>query len=200
LNLWGVTTLLLSGGVASAAVAAWRRPERCLFVDYGQEPASSARSASLAIASYLGLHWAELVFDSTALERSGGSSVRWPYRNQLLITLAAAWAQPREERLILVGSVREEDDFRPDASHLFFRRLDQLLRVQPGGLRLGVPALGMSMAELVGVSGIGPELLDVTYGCEVAAAPCGRCRGCRTRDALLAGNASGGLAVSPRQR
>jgi 7-cyano-7-deazaguanine synthase len=194
-----VTTLLLSGGVASAAVAAWRRPERCLFVDYGQAPATSARSASLAIASYLGLRWAELAFDATGLERSGGSE-RWPYRNQLLITLASAWAQPREERLILVGSVREEDDFRPDRSHLFFRRVDQLLRVQPGGLRLGVPALGMSLAELVGVSGVGPELLDLTYACEVAALPCGRCRGCRTRDVLLARNANGGLALSPRQR
>jgi 7-cyano-7-deazaguanine synthase len=195
-----VTTLLLSGGVASAAVAAWRRPERCLFVDYGQAPATSARSAALAIASYLGLRWTELAFDATALARSGGPSERWPYRNQLLITLAAAWAQPREERMILVGSVREEDDFRPDASHLFFRRVDQLLRVQPGALRLGVPALGMSLAELVGVSGVGPELLDLTYACEVGAVPCGRCRGCRTRDALLARNANGGLALSPRQR
>jgi 7-cyano-7-deazaguanine synthase len=195
-----VTTLLLSGGVASAAVAAWRRPERCLFVDYGQAPAIAARSASLAIASYLGLRWAELAFDATVLRRDGGASDRWPYRNQLLVTLAAAWAQPREERLLLIGSVREEDDFRPDESHLFFRRLDQVLRVQPGALRLGVPALGMSLAELVRVSGIGPELLDMTYACEVGAVPCGRCRGCRTREALLARNASSGLAVSPRQR
>jgi 7-cyano-7-deazaguanine synthase len=196
----GVTTLLLSGGVASAAVAAWRRPDRCLFVDYGQAPATSARSASLAIASYLGLRWAELAFDATALARSGRPWEGLPYRNQLLITLAAAWAQPRDERLVLVGSVREEDDFRPDASHLFFRRIDQLVRVQPGGLRVGVPALGMSFAELVGVSGIGPELLDLTYACEVADVPCGRCRGCRTRAALLARNAGGGIAVSPRQR
>ena len=195
-----MTTVLLSGGVASAAVAAWRRPERCLFVDYGQEPATSARSASLAIASYLGLRWAELALDATVLHRDRGASERWPYRNQLLVTLAAAWAQPREERLLLVGSVREDDDFRPDASHLFFRRLDQLLRVQPGALRLSVPALGMSLAELVGVSGIGPELLDITYTCEVGTIPCGRCRGCRTRDALLTPNANGGLAVSPRQR
>jgi 7-cyano-7-deazaguanine synthase len=195
-----MTTLLLSGGVASAAVAAWRRPERCLFLDYGQAPAQSARSASLAIASYLGLRWAELGIAATALKRSEGPSERWPYRNQLLITLAAAWAQPRGERPILVGSVREEDDFRPDASHLFFRRIDQLLRVQPGGLRLGVPALGMSLAELLGVSGMGPDLLDLTYACEVADVPCGRCRGCRTRDALLAHHAGGGIAVSPRQR
>lgn len=195
-----MTTLLLSGGVASAAVAAWRRPEHCLFVDYGQAPALSARSASLAIASYLGLGWAELTFGGTALDRSGHSSERWPYRNQLLITLAAAWAQPRRERLILVGSVREEGDFRPDASHLFFRRIDQLLRLQTGGLRVSVPALGMSLAGLVGVSGMGPELLDLTYACEVTDVPCGRCSGCRTRDALLARNANGGLAVSPRQR
>jgi 7-cyano-7-deazaguanine synthase len=81
-------------------VAAWRRPERCLFVDYGQAPASSARSASLAIASCLGLRWAELAFDATGLERGGGSVERWPYRNQILITLAAAWEQPPEERLM----------------------------------------------------------------------------------------------------
>lgn len=199
-NLGGVTTLLLSGGVASAAVAAWRRPERCLFIDYGQAPASAARSASLAIASYLGLHWAELALDARALDRGAGATERWPYRNQLLITAAAAWVQPGEERLILVGSVREEDGFRPDASHLFFRRIDQLLRLQPGGLRVGVPALGMSLAELVGVSGMGPELLDLTYACEVADAACGRCRGCRSRDALFARNALGGIAVSPRQR
>ena len=195
-----MTTLLLSGGVASAAVAAWRRPDRCLFIDHGQEPAISARSASLAIASYLGLRWAELAFAASPLDRGGGSSDRWPYRNQLLVTLAAAWAQPREERLILVGSIREEDDFRTGPSHLFFRRLDQVLRVQPGALRPDVPALGMSLAELVGVSGIGPELLDLTYACEIADVPCGRCRGCGKRDALLARGAGGGIAVSPRQR
>ncbi len=113
--------------------------------------------------------------------------------------MAAVRAQKLGERVIMLGSV-SDDDNREDASSLFYRRSDQLLRVQQGGLRIVVPALGMSLDELVAASGVSSIVLDLTYACEQPDGPCGRCAGCLTRAGLLARVGSGGLGLAPRQR
>jgi 7-cyano-7-deazaguanine synthase len=199
-----VTVLLLSGGVGSAAVAAWRRPQRAIFIDYGQPAAGRAKAASAAIASYLGIEWEELAVDLGPLGvggLTGRDAERWPYRNQLLITMAAVRAQKLGERVIMLGSVRDDDAIHDDDSSLFYRRSDQLLRLQQGGLRIVVPALGLTRDELVAASGVSSVVLDLTYACEQADGPCGRCAGCLTRANLLTRlSRAGGLGLAPRQR
>jgi 7-cyano-7-deazaguanine synthase len=219
--LGGVTALLLSGGMASACVAAWRRPEVCLFVDYGQASASSARAASRAIAHELGTAWVALSLDWTGLQlerlaqdpRSramagllfGGAAAGawpggWPYRNQLLVTVAAAWAGPRGYGELMLGAGHTDAEARPDGNHLFFRRVDQLVRMQPGGLRVTLPALGHSLAELVQLSGARAGLLRLTYACEVAGEACGSCAGCLARARLTDPGSPAGVALAARQR
>lgn len=94
--------ILLSGGVDSACLAAWVKPEVSLFVDYGQRAASGEGRASRRIAQTLALPWASVTADCRAVgagSMAGGTDVRaapttewWPFRNQLLGTIAAAWA------------------------------------------------------------------------------------------------------------
>lgn len=55
--------LLLSGGMDSAALAAWVRPSATLFIDYGQRPAQAERRASRAIATALDLPFFEFEVD-----------------------------------------------------------------------------------------------------------------------------------------
>lgn len=49
------TVLLLSGGLDSAALAAWIRPALTLFVDYGQKPRDAEARAARAVAAHLNL-------------------------------------------------------------------------------------------------------------------------------------------------
>ncbi len=108
--------LLLSGGLDSAAVAAWQRPDHCLVVDYGQAPASAEARAAGAIARDLGLELTRVTVDASQvgaglMSNAGkGSEVSdaaewWPFRNQLLITIAGAWAVVRGYSTILLGTV-----------------------------------------------------------------------------------------------
>lgn len=220
-----MTVLLLSGGVASACVGAWRRPDACLFIDQGQASAPSARAASRAVAQTLGAEWAELTIDCTSL-RLGGSLAGggppangrsrvmadllfgapaarawpdgWPFRNQLLVTFAAAWAGPLGYGELMLGAGTMDAEARPDGGHLFFRRADQIVRLQPGELRVTLPALGRTLAEVAALSRIGPEILRLTYGCEVAAKACESCWGCLRREALLRAGGADAVALPAR--
>jgi len=41
--------LLLSGGIDSVAIAAWKRPEICLTIDYGQRSARAEIRSSMQV-------------------------------------------------------------------------------------------------------------------------------------------------------
>ena len=91
--------LLLSGGYDSTALAWELRPALALTVDYGQLAAEGELRASRAIAQALELQHDVLRVDCRALgsgvmagvaPMQGAPSVEWwPFRNQLLMTLAA---------------------------------------------------------------------------------------------------------------
>ena len=61
------TALLLSGGIDSAAVAAWKHPDIALFIDYGQRSAFAERRAARAVAAELGIRHHELTVGLDAL-------------------------------------------------------------------------------------------------------------------------------------
>lgn len=188
--------LLLSGGLDSAALAAWCRPSGCLFVDYGQRPAAGEQRAAQAVAEALGLHLETIQADCSGVgagtlvgqsERPNASPTPewWPYRNQLLVTLAASVAVRYDTRTILIGTVREDAARHADGSAGFVAGLDALLALQEGGLRLQAPALAFTTAELIDRSGISDEILGWTHSCHLASRGCGGCNGCRRRVAVL---------------
>jgi len=76
------------------------------------------------------------------------SSEWWPFRNQLLITLAAMQAIQDGASVLLMGAVKT-DSFHCDGMKVFFEEMDRLLRLQEGGLSVDVPAIDMTSAELV---------------------------------------------------
>src|SRR5262245_17465279 len=108
--------LLLSGGVDSAAVAAWKRPSHALVVDYGQLPGAGEIRAARAIADDLGIPIVVEQIDcknigagllvGRAPARKSPSPEWWPYRNQLLITIGAAVAHRLGCTTLLLGTVR----------------------------------------------------------------------------------------------
>ena len=107
--------LLLSGGIDSTALAAWRRPELCLTVNYGQRAADGEIRAAAQVCLDLGLKHDVLSVripslgsgdllgeDSSALSPH---SDFWPFRNQFLITLAGMMAIKCGCDTVLIGTV-----------------------------------------------------------------------------------------------
>lgn len=179
--------LLLSGGVDSISIAFWLRPEYALTIDYGQRAARAEIRAAAHIAGTLGIQHQVLTVDCKALgsgDMAGSAplpgapvSEWWPFRNQLLATLGGMRAVSIGVTELILGSVMS------DASHVdgtlgFYDRLDGLMAIQEGGLRVVAPALQMTTADLVNVSGISRDLLAWAHSCHTGDLACGDCRGC----------------------
>lgn len=204
----GRSLLLLSGGHDSIALAAWLRPSGCLTIDYGQRPVEGEMRASKAAAESLGLPWHTLRIDLSevgsgllhsactkdvwnlpadeARSEEVPSPEWWPYRNQLLVSLAAAWALPRGYKELLVGSVASDGDRHRDGTAGFYERLDEVTAYQEGALRVSAPAVAMTTVELIEISAVDDAVLGLAHSCHIAAYPCGGCPGCRKHFEVIA--------------
>lgn len=186
--------LLFSGGLDSSALACWKRPDICLTVDYGQRPAVGEIAAARAVSSELGLHHEVLTVDMRALG-SGSLAGKppselahaeewWPYRNQMLITLAGMRFVAEGLKEIMIGAVRT--DVHADGKARFLQSIDRLMSLQEGGVTVSAPARALHPEKLLELSGFPTSLLGLTFSCHVMEYPCGRCRGCEKHFATMA--------------
>jgi 7-cyano-7-deazaguanine synthase len=181
------TALLLSGGIDSIALAFWKKPDLAITVDYGQSPAAAEIQAAAQVCRALNIEHDILRIDCSPL--ASGDLINapalpmapvpewWPFRNQLLVTFAAAHALRREVRHLLLGTV-SSDRVHADGAPSFVEALSSLLAMQEGGLTLEAPGIAMSSADLVRTSAIPHGLLAWAHSCHVGTLACGRCRGC----------------------
>ena len=186
--------LLLSGGLDSTGLAAWLRPDSTLTIDYGQVSALGEERAARSIAKHLDLNWHHLRVDCSPLgsgllagtdpDPHAPAPEWWPFRNQLLATLAAAWALPRGFKSIMLGTVAT-DSQHLDGTQRFYDQLDQLVAFQEGSIRVQVPALDLTTTELLGRVDLGSGLLGFTHSCHRSSIACGVCPGCVKRAAVL---------------
>jgi 7-cyano-7-deazaguanine synthase len=196
--------LLLSGGQDSAALASWFRPPGCLTVNYGQRPFRGELRAATAIAAALNLtaftvecDLSEIGSGLLAREASQPSECAakpsspspspewWPYRNQLLATIASAWALTRGYDVIVMGSVAGDAERHIDGGAEFYVSLDTVTAMQEGGIRIVAPALTLTSTELIEASGIGDGVLAYAHSCHVADYACGYCPGCVKQETVL---------------
>ncbi len=182
-----MNAILLSGGMDSIALAYWKRPDVAITINYGQKPAEAEIAAARQVASELGIQHETIAIDCTAIgsgDMAGDQALGiapvpewWPFRNQLLITFAAARGLSLGVSEIMVGSVASDEDH-ADGRPEFFEAIDALSSLQEGGVRVSAPAVKMTTPELVALSGIPRELLAWAHSCHVANLACGQCRGC----------------------
>lgn len=184
--------LLLSGGIESTCLAYWRRPDLCITVNYGQICADTEIETSSAICSRLGLRH-EIVRASTGNKfgflgrkkpRDPEKPEYWPYRNQFLATVTSMAAQELDVREIWFGSVKSDNKF-IDGTASYFKKLDALVSMQEGKLRVKAPALALSTEKLILLSKTPRAILNATFSCHRSALPCGDCPGCWKQFRLL---------------
>lgn len=179
--------LLMSGGMDSAAIAAWRCPALCLTVNYGQRSAEAEKIASAQICRDLGLTHESIDIPCGSLGSGDMSDTPaldiapcpewWPFRNQLLLTVGGGVAVTRNIDTLLFGTV-STDDAHADGRADFFYNMNRLLGAQEGSLRVVTPAIDLTTAELVRTSGISREVLAWAHSCHTGRYACGTCRGC----------------------
>lgn len=187
-------SILLSGGIDSAAVAYWRSAKYAITIDYGQNSATSEINASSLIAKELGIAHSVLRIDCRSLGRGemvgkdaspiGKVAEWWPFRNQLLLTLAGAHLVGLGFQTLVMGSVCT-DAVHGDGTEEFYLQSDRLMKCQEGGLRVIAPALKLTSEELVMTSKIPRSILGWTHSCNRSTTPCGECRSCTKRAQLF---------------
>jgi 7-cyano-7-deazaguanine synthase len=178
----------------SIAVAYWKRPEIAITVDYGQKPAQAEIQASSEVCRALGIEHLVLRIDCSAIgsgDLAGTAALPmapasewWPFRNQLLVTIAAARVLSRGVNTLLLGTV-ESDRIHADGTPQFVAAISTLLSLQEGNIRLDAPAIELSSASLVRTSGVPIEILAWAHSCHVSNLACGRCRGCAKHFATM---------------
>lgn len=180
--------LLLSGGMDSLTLAWWKRPDLAITLDYGQRAAEAEKHTSAQVCRELGIRHEIISVDCSSLGSGdmAGTSPNtaaqttdwWPYRNQLLITLAGARAMARDMQTLFIGTVRSDGESHRDGTHEFVQKMDELMEYQEGRLRVIAPAIALSTVELIRLSGVPPGLLAWSHSCHKANIACGDCRGC----------------------
>jgi 7-cyano-7-deazaguanine synthase len=171
----------------SVSIAWWKRPQLAITINYGQKAADAEQKASAAVCAQLGIEHHILTIDCSSLgsgdmagstpNAAAPASDWWPYRNQLLITLAAMKAIALGATTLYIGTVRSDEGHR-DGTTEFVRLIDELLSYQEGNLRVESPAIGMTTQELVESAEVPASLLAWAHSCHKANLPCGECRGC----------------------
>jgi 7-cyano-7-deazaguanine synthase len=187
--------VLLSGGLDSTALTAWRRPSLGIFVDYGQRPAQGELRAAHAVSNELKvpLHVIQVQCNDLGSGLLAGSAPVpgaptpewWPFRNQLLVTVAAAWAIDKGVGELLLGSVATDGERHADGRPEFYRVIDELVSSQEGGIHVAAPGIGMTTAQLITAAGIPDEMLAWTHSCHSSSLACGTCPGCEKRRSVL---------------
>ena len=174
--------ILLSGGMDSIALAYWMHPEVAITLDYGQRSAEAEITAASQVANILSMEHHVLRIDCSSLGSGdlvgttpiGNAPVSewWPYRNQMLVTLALMKAIQLDVCELMV------DAQHTDGTAAFYEQLSKLVLMQEGSIKVTAPAIEMTTVELVKRSGIPENILMYAHSCHTSNHPCGRCHGC----------------------
>jgi 7-cyano-7-deazaguanine synthase len=181
-------TLLLSGGIDSTAIAYWKRPRVAITVDYGQAAAVAEIQAASRVAAELKIvhevvHLDLAAFGAGTLIGKQPSHVAstpewWPFRNQLLVTVAGMAAIRNDCSEVWIGTVASDGQRHSDGTLPFVQSLSRLMELQEGSIRLVAPALNIASVKLVQLAGISAEDLALCHSCHTGPLACGTCAGC----------------------
>jgi 7-cyano-7-deazaguanine synthase len=175
--------VLLSGGIDSSAVLALTlevgTSASALFVDYGQAAASSEAKASAAIAGHFGVEYQSLTCTGQTF---GAGEIRG--RNAFLVHTALMVL--RQTKAVVVLGIHAGTTYR-DCSPSFLELMQRSYDFHTGGqVSLAAPLVDQVKGDVVRLASEMGVPVELTYSCEAANEPCGKCLSCRDREELLA--------------
>lgn len=176
-------TVLLSGGVDSAACAHYLRSDghivRCLHLDYGQKARLPEKEAALSLSRYLDIPL-EVISVNGGATLGAGEIIG---RNGFLVLTALAIAQV-STGVIALGIHSGTPYY--DCSPAFCSLADRMIAEYTDGLvRFIAPFLDWTKRQIFDYSVRSGLPLRISYSCEAGTVPpCGKCLSCRDRRLL----------------
>jgi len=194
------TVLLASGGLDSTTLAYWLVDQGIcfipLFINYGQHCVTTELKTLKQVIPfeyrdliqvvnisdiYKGCN-SRLIKEPNLWEDSmEGDQLYLPYRNLLLLSVGAAFAQSRGYSHLYAGFINSNHAKEIDCSSKFFYELNLLLS-EYGSIKIEMPFREMTKLE---VARIGMNLnvpIASTFSCQAASEiPCGACPNCVDR-------------------
>ena len=180
--------ILLSGGMDSIAVAYWKKPQYAFTINYGQAPALAEIHAAEQVTKSLGIEHYIINVDCSELGSGDLTNSKplsiapipewYPFRNQLLITLASMKGVSIGMNELIVGSVAT-DDVHKDGTPTFYEKISDLMYYQEGNIRISYPAINISTVELINKIALPHPLLLWAHSCHKSNEPCLNCNGCK---------------------
>jgi 7-cyano-7-deazaguanine synthase len=197
--------LLCSGGLDSTTLAYWLQAQNIsfvpLFIDYGQHCALKeyqtlnqvlpmnvlSQVEKLDLSSIYRGCSSRLISEANLWkEKVVAEDLYLPYRNLLLLSIGAAFAQSRGINAVYAAFINSNHVKEIDCSTAFFDQLENILQ-NYGSVKIELPFREMSKYD---VAKMGIELkapIAKTFSCQVSAKiPCGACPNCVERLTALA--------------
>ena len=192
--------LLASGGLDSTTLAYWLTAQGQtilpLFVNYGQHCAKTelatlksvlddemlSRLAVIDVSDvYMGTKSRLIVAPDLWIDKISGDDLYLPYRNILLMSAAAAYAQARNISTVFAAFINSNHAKEIDCSARFFELLSAVL-ADFGGIEVNLPFRENSKLDVVRLAIEHDVPIGLTYSCQAAAdVPCGACPNCVDR-------------------
>ncbi|HMJ70359.1 MAG TPA: 7-cyano-7-deazaguanine synthase [Cyclobacteriaceae bacterium] len=192
--------LLASGGLDSTTMAFWLLDQKMefvpLFINYGQHCASTELKTLKAVLPQGLVDKIEVIDISSIYRHSNSKFIKaanlWtdrvvaddlyiPYRNILILTVAASFAQTIECNDVYSAFINSNHAKEIDCSTEFFDRLELILK-DYGSVKIHMPFKTFSKYE---VAKIGLKLnvpIGATFSCQASPEiPCGACPNCVDR-------------------
>lgn len=171
----------------SIAVAYWMKPSYSITIDYGQKPAKAEIQAASEVSRLLNMDHHVISVDCSSLgsgDLNGNKSLSiapvkewWPFRNQLLVTLASMKAVSLGLNELIVGSVAT-DGVHTDGTLGFYTMMSELTQFQEGEVSIVCPAINLKTTELIKEVKLPHSLLLWAHSCHTSSQPCMNCNGC----------------------
>lgn len=179
--------VLLSGGIDSICLTYGIKPEIAYTIDYGQNASEREIYVSKFICKELDIEHKIIEVNCRQLG-SGSLSNRseldiapsvewWPYRNQLLITIALMQGIKDEIKELHLASVKS-DNFHRDGTNEFYKLINELVSYQEGEISIKCETVNYYSHELANKYSVPIELLSIAHSCHISNIACGRCSGC----------------------
>lgn len=179
--------VLLSGGIDSICLTYGIKPDIAYTINYGQNVADREIYVSKYICDYLNIEHKVIHVDcshlgtgnlvnSQSLEISP-SEEWWPYRNQLLITLALMQGIKDNLNQVHLASVKS-DNFHTDGTGKFYDLINNLVSYQEGNISIVCETLNLFSHELAIKYSVPLNLLSIAHSCHKSNIACGKCSGC----------------------
>jgi 7-cyano-7-deazaguanine synthase len=179
--------VLLSGGIDSVCLVYGVRPDIAYTIDYGQVVAEREIYVSKYICNKLNIEHKVIIVNCKNLGNGtlankdelslSPSKEWWPFRNQLLVTLALMQGIKDGVTELLLASVKS-DSFHLDGTSSFYELINNLTSYQEGGIKVSCPTTAYHSHELALKFNIPKYLLSIAHSCHTSNYACGSCSGC----------------------